>query len=42
MTDTSNSGLFNFERKLAATSYDKYAKNIVTDLSEFVADALRK
>ena len=41
MTDTSNSGLFNFERKIAANSYDKYAKNIVTDLSEFVTDTMK-
>lgn len=42
MTDTSNSGLFEFERKTAANYYSKYSKNIVTDLGEFVTDALRK
>lgn len=42
LTDTVNSGLFDFERKIAANQYGKYAKNIVTDLSEFVTDALKK
>lgn len=41
MTDSSNSGLFNFERKIAAGSYEKYAKNVVTDLNEFVSDTKR-
>ena len=41
MADTSNSGLFDFERKTAASQYSKYAKNIITDLSEFVTDALK-
>ena len=42
MTDTESSGLFDFERKTAANLYNKYAKNIVTDLSEFVTDAFKK
>ena len=42
LTDTSQSGLFDFERKLAASQYGQYAKNLVTDLSEFVADAFKK
>ena len=42
MTDTHSSGLFNYERKVAAGSYGKYAKNIVMNLGEFVADTLRK
>ena len=33
--------LFDFERKIAATSYGKGARNIVTDISEFVIDALK-
>lgn len=33
-------GLYNFEKRLAADSYGKYAKNIATNLSEFVADTL--
>lgn len=41
LTDSSNCGLFDFERKIAAGYYSKYAKNIVTDLSEFVTDALK-
>ncbi len=41
MADTANSGLFDFERKTAANQYSKYAKNIVTNLSEFVSDALK-
>ena len=41
MTDTSNSALFDFERRTAASQYSKYAKNIVTDLGEFVSDALK-
>jgi len=41
MADNSNSGLFDFERKTAASQYSKYAKNIITDLSEFVTDALK-
>ena len=42
MADTSSNGLFNFERKTAANLYNKYAKNIVTDINEFVTDAFRK
>ena len=42
MTDTHSSGLFDFERKVAAGSYGKYAKNIVMNLGEFVSDTLRK
>lgn len=41
LTDTSNSGLFQFERKSAANQYGKYSKNVVTNLSEFVADAIK-
>ena len=41
LTDTARTGLFDFERKVAASSYGKYARNIVTDLSEFVSDALK-
>ena len=41
MADTANSGLFDFERKTAANQYSKYAKNIITDISEFVTDALK-
>lgn len=40
ITDTSNSSLFEFERKTAANQYNKYSKSVVTDLSEFVSDAL--
>ncbi len=40
LTDSSNSGLFQFERKLAANQYGKYAKNVITDLNEFVSDAV--
>ena len=42
LTDNINSGLFEFELKSAANQYSKYAKNIVTDLSEFVTDTLKK
>ena len=42
MTDTSSNGLFDFERKTAANLYNKYAKNIVTDINEFVTDAFKK
>ena len=42
MTQTTDSGLFSFERKLAANSYGKYARDIVTNLTEFVSDALKK
>ena len=41
MADTENSGLFEFERKTAANQYSKYSKNVVTDISEFVTDALK-
>ena len=41
LTDTSNSELFQFERKTAANLYSKYAKNVVLDLGEFVADTLK-
>ena len=41
MAETTNNGLFDFERKTAANLYNRYAKNIVTDLSEFVSDALK-
>lgn len=41
IADTSTNGLFDFERKTAANLYNRYAKNIVTDLSEFVSDALK-
>ena len=41
MTDTSSSGVFDFERKIAAGKYDRYAKNIVTDLNEFVTDTIK-
>ena len=41
MTQDTENGLYNFERKFAANSYGKYAKNIVTNLGEFVSDALR-
>lgn len=41
MADTANNGLFDFERKSAASQYSRYAKNIVMDLGEFVSDALK-
>ena len=41
LTDTSRSGLFEFERRVAANSYDKYARNIVTNLGEFVSDTIK-
>ncbi len=41
LMDASNHGLFNFEKKLATSSYMKGARNIVTDVSEFVEDALK-
>ena len=41
LADTSDKGLFNFERKLAANSYGKYAKDVITDVAEFVEDALK-
>ena len=42
MTDSSNSNLFNFEYKVAAGNYDKYAKNIITDIQEFVTDTMKR
>lgn len=42
LTDTSRNGLFDFERKTAANSYDKYARNIVTNLGEFVSDTIKR
>jgi len=41
LTESVTNGLYNFERKLAASSYGKGARNIVTDISEFVTDALK-
>ena len=41
LTQTQSNGLFDFERKVAATSYGQYAKNIVTDLQEFVTDTMK-
>lgn len=41
LTDTSKSNLFNLERKIATGSYGKYARNIVTNLGEFVIDTLK-
>ena len=41
LTDTSKSNLFDLERRIAAGSYGKYAKNIVTNLGEFVTDTLK-
>ena len=41
MAQNTDSGLFSFERKLAANSYGKYARNIITDLSEFVTDTMK-
>lgn len=41
LADDSSSGLFDFERKVAAGKYNRYAKNIVTDLSEFVTDTIK-
>ena len=40
LTDSSNSGLFQFEKKFAASQYGKYARNVITDLNEFVSDAV--
>ena len=42
MTSITDSGLFNFERKIAANSYGKYSKNVITDLNEFVTDTLKQ
>ena len=41
LTENTTNGLFDFERKTAANQYSKYAKNVVTDISEFVSDALK-
>ena len=41
ITDTSLSELFEFEQKIAAGKYGKYAKNVITDLSEFVTDTIK-
>ncbi len=41
LSDASHSGLYNFERKLAAHSYGKGASSVITDISEFVTDALK-
>ena len=40
LTQTNTSGLFDFERKVAANSYGKYSKSVITDLKEFVTDTL--
>ena len=40
-TETTNNGVFNFERKTAANFYNRYAKNIITDISEFAENALK-
>ena len=41
MAETTNNGVFNFERKTAANFYNRYAKNIITDISEFAENALK-
>ena len=41
MAETTNNGVFNFERKTAANLYNRYAKNIITDISEFAENALK-
>jgi len=41
ITDTTTSDLFEFEKKIAAGKYHQYAKNIITDLNEFVSDTMR-
>lgn len=38
----SHNRIFDFARKQAANFYHKYSGNIVTDLQEFVSDALHK
>lgn len=38
----SHTRIFDFARKQAANFYQKYSGNIVTDLQEFVSDALHK
>ena len=42
LTDTTDTGLFSFERKLAATTYNKFGKSFVSDINDFVADTLKK
>ena len=41
LADTSTSSLFEFEKKMAAGKYNQYARNIVTDLTEFVSDTMK-
>ena len=41
ITDTTTSDLFEFEKKIAAGKYHQYAKNIITDLNEFVSDTMK-
>ena len=42
LTDTTDTGLFSFERKLAATTYNKFGKSFVSNINDFVSDALKK
>ena len=42
LTDTNDTGLFSFERKLAATTYNKFGKSFVSDINDFVVDTLKK
>lgn len=39
--DDESNGLIDFEKKIAAGEYNRYAKNIVTDLTEFVTDTMK-
>lgn len=41
LAQNTTNGLFDFEKKLAANSYGKYSRSVVTDVSEFVTDALK-
>ena len=41
ITDTTSSELFDFERKVATGKYDKYAKNVITNIGEFVTDTIK-
>ena len=41
LTETVNNGLYDFERKMAASSYGHYAKSIITDLKEFITDTVK-
>ena len=41
LTDTSSSELFYFERKVAAGKYNRYARNIITDIGEFITDTMK-